>query len=378
VATQGFTVWLAANTSWYLFNFRRTLIERLLADGYRVVALAPLDDYSERLTALGIRHVPLQLNNAGMNPVKEGVSLFRLTILMARQSPSLLLSFTPKPNIYGCLAAGMTGIPVVANISGLGRAFIEGGWLTRVVSMLYRAGLRCARRVFFQNPDDLALFVARALVKENKTGLLPGSGVDVHRFTPGTKTSEDGPFVFLLVARLLRDKGVSEYVQAARQILRMGHSVEFRIVGFVDKQNPTSFTQDEVENWCAEGVIKYLGPSDDVIQHYREADCVVLPSYREGCPRSLLEAASMGIPLITTDVPGCRQVVEESVNGFLCKLRDPDDLARKMIKMLQLPAAERAGMGKAGREKMLKEFDEKIVLDRYMATVREFVGIRPS
>jgi glycosyltransferase involved in cell wall biosynthesis len=364
-------IWLTANTSWYLFNFRRTLIERLLAGGYRVVALAPLDEYSERLTALGARHVHLQLDNAGMNPVREAATLVRLVLLLACESPSLLLSFTPKPNIYGCLAAGINGVPVVANIAGLGRAFIVDGWLTRVVCALYRVSLRFANRIFFQNPEDMELFIHRKLARRRKVMLLPGSGVEVHRFLPKSERQESGPFIFLIVSRLLRDKGILEFVQAAQKLLRQNYAAEFRIVGFIDKQNPTSFNEHDIEDWKSGG-IKYLGQTDDVIQHYAEADCVVLPSYREGCPRSLLEAASMSIPLIATDVPGCRQVVEDNVNGFLCRLRDPDDLATKMIRMIQLSDIERTKMGRAGREKMLREFDERVVLDRYMAAVHEF------
>ena len=369
-------VWIAANTSWNLFNFRRALISRLVAEGYRVVALAPRDEYVERLEAMGVRHVHLELDNAGMNPLKEGLTVLRLVRLFRKELPSLLLSFTPKANIYGCLAAGRTGTPAIPNISGLGRAFIRGGWLAGVARRLYRGSLRHADQVYFQNAEDRQLFVEQGLVAEPKTQLLPGSGIDVDRFAPAADRGKRDRFAFLLVARLLRDKGVGEYVEAARLLKRENPSVEFQLLGFVDRQNPTSFTTDEIAGWEQEGIIKYLGSSDDVIRHYAGADCVVLPSYREGCPKTLLEAASMAIPIVATNVAGCRLVVEDGVNGFLCRPYDPQDLAGKMGAMLDLAPQARQQMGMAGRARMIREFDERIVTEEYMAAVRRFARNR--
>ena len=284
----------------------------------------------------------------------------------------MLLTYTPKVNIFSSMAAAWTGVPVVANISGLGTGFIRGGWLTALVKLLYRVALRHPRRVFFQNEEDRSQFVRDGLVSRERTVRLPGSGVDVQRFAPVAKVS-DGKFAFLFIGRLLADKGIREYVDAARTVRSEVPEVECRALGLIDRGNPTAVSVDEVRAWEAEGAIRYLGAVDDVIPHLAQADCVVLPSYREGCPRSLLEAASMGIPLIATDVPGCRQVVEDGVNGYLCRLSDSGDLARKMAMMIRLPDEERNRLGAAGRAKMLRDFDERIVLDHYLNAVREFM-----
>jgi glycosyltransferase involved in cell wall biosynthesis len=372
------SVWIVANTSWNLFNFRRALIARLLAEGYRVVALSPYDEYVGRLEEMGVRHLHLELNNAGLNPFREIATVRRVYELFRREKPGLLLSFTPKANIYACLAAGISGTPASPNVSGLGRAFIRGGWLSVVARILYWASFKSAVRVFFQNPEDSGLFIRQRLVDGSKVQLLPGSGVDVNRFSPRDRQTPRKAFVFLLVARLLRDKGIGEYVQAARLLKTKHPAVQFRLLGFVDPQNPTSFTMSDIDIWRREGVIDYLGTSDDVAPHYADSDCVVLPSYREGCPKTLLEAASMGKPLVATDVPGCRWVVNDGINGLLCRPYDASDLADKMSMILAMSPEELGRMGTAGREKMLREFDERVVLDEYMRTVREFANMQPQ
>lgn len=369
----GSSVWIVANTTWYVFNFRSRLIQELAKAGYAVTVLSPADEYVDRVRALGVRHFHLEMDNAGTNPIRDAALLVRLIVLFRRERPGVLLTYTPKVNIFSSIAATWTNVPVIANISGLGTGFIRGGWLTALVKLLYRVALRYPRRVFFQNEEDRSQFVREGLVAQDKTERLPGSGVDVQRFTSVAKVDGE-KFVFLFIGRLLSDKGIREYVEAARAVRSGARDVECRVLGFIDNGNPTAVSTDEVRAWEAEGAIRYLGSVDDVIPHLAKANCVVLPSYREGCPRSLLEAASMSIPLIATDVPGCRQVVEDGVNGFLCRPYDPVDLAEKMKRMFCLSVFERSQMGAAGHIKMLNEFDEKIVLDQYMKAVREFAG----
>jgi glycosyltransferase involved in cell wall biosynthesis len=365
-------IWLVSNTSWYLFNFRARLISDLLSQGFSVIALSPRDEYSHKLSELGARHVHIDIDSGGSNPLRDGLLLTRVTYRLVTASPAALLTFTPKPNIYCGLAARLLGIPAVANVSGLGRAFIDGGWLQVLVKSLYKISLRKARRVFFQNPDDLAFFVGSRIVQQQQVVLLPGSGVDVHRFRPIEPPRHRAKFRFLFVGRLLRDKGVGEFVNAARAVRHRNPEVECCIAGFVDARNPTAFSRADVQAWEQEGVIKYLGVSDEMTGIYAQVDCVVLPSYREGCPRALLEAASMAIPVIATDVPGCRSVVMDQVSGYLCRSRDAADLADKMEKMLHLPRDARAAMGAAGRQRMVREFDEQTVLDQYVAAVKAF------
>lgn len=361
---------LVANTSWYLFNFRSRLISALIAQGLSVTVLAPKDEYVSRLGALRVQHAHLDLDNASTNPIRELVTLARLIALLRRKRPMLILTYTPKVNIYVALTARLLGIPVVANVSGLGSGFISGGLLRSIMLGLYRVALSHPHKVFFQNQDDRTDFIQANLVSSHKTGLLPGSGVDLDRFAPSQKISKSG-FAFLLVARLLWDKGVGEFVEAARQLKSRYMEVEFCLLGFLDVQNPSAVFRTKVEQWESEGVVKYLGSTDDVRPYYMEADCVVLPSYREGMPRTLLEASAMARPIITTDVPGCRDAVDDGKTGFLCKARDAVDLAKKMESMILLTPEQRAEMGKAGRAKMELEFDERIVIDQYLEVIKE-------
>jgi glycosyltransferase involved in cell wall biosynthesis len=373
---------ICINTAWNLLNFRSGLIRALVAEGYEVVAVAPDDVHSARLSELGCRFVELPMDNQGTHPLLDLWLFIRFWLLLRRERPDVFLGYTVKPNIYGSLAAGLLGITVVNNIAGLGAVFIKGGWLARLVRGLYRLALRRSAKVFFQNRDDRALFVDAGLVKPEQTDLLPGSGIDLTRFSANEKSSMPSdkdfgrPFRFLLVARMLRDKGVVEYVAAAKQIRALWPNVEFGLLGFLDVQNPAAISTEEMNAWVAEGDVRYLGVSDDVRLEIAQADCIVLPSYREGTPRTLLEAAAMAKPIITTDAVGCREVVDDGVNGYLCQVRDANDLAAKMHSMLGLSVAERAAMGQAGRKKMELQFDEKIVIDKYLQVVGELNGKR--
>ncbi len=351
----GPVILMVSNTTWYIYNFRGRLISALIEAGYEVIAFSPRDSYVSRVEALGARHVHLELDNAGTNPVRDLAAVAGMIAVLRRERPEVLLTYTPKVNIYISLAARIVGIPVIANVSGLGRAFITGGWLKAVARLLYRAALRHPSLIFFQNEEDRAEFVKAGLVTFEKTKRLPGSGVNVDRFCPRARDDGEQSFVFLLAARLLWDKGVGEFVEAARRLKCELPNAEFRLMGFLDVLNPSAISREQVEQWTAEGVVRYMGVTDDMPAAYAGADCVVLPSYREGMPRTLLEAASMGLPIITTDTTGCRDTVEDGVTGFLCQLKDAHDLADKMRRMLMLSDEKRIAMGCAGREKMLRE-----------------------
>jgi glycosyltransferase involved in cell wall biosynthesis len=391
-------VMIALNLAWNLVNFRAGLIRALVAAGYEVVAVAPPDEYAPQLAALGCRFVPLPMDNQGTHPGRDLLLLGRFVRLLRRERPAVFLGYTVKPNVYGSLAAHALGIPVVNNIAGLGAVFIRDSVVTRVVRGLYRLALGRSRRVFFQNDEDLRLFVEGGLVRPEVTGRVPGSGIDLGRFAPvglpwggaqgGAALSPDpaparergesggGGIRFLLIARMLWDKGVGEYVEAARRVKRRYPDVEFGLLGFLDVKNPAAISREQMDAWVAEGVVNYLGVSDDVREQIAEADCVVLPSYREGTPRTLLEAAAMARPLIATDAVGCREVVEDGVNGYLCRVKDADDLAKKMERMIGLSDDERTEMGRRGREKVEREFDERFVIEAYLKAIREVCGAR--
>jgi glycosyltransferase involved in cell wall biosynthesis len=370
-------VMIALNTAWNLVNFRSNLIRSLVSQGYEVVAVAPTDEYAEHLSALGCRYVPLLMDNKGTNPARDLLLCVRFWLLLWRERPQVFLGYTVKPNIYGSFAAHIMGIAVVNNIAGLGAVFIKNNWVTSLVRGLYRLALSRSKKVFFQNQDDRHLFVSEGLVSSEKTDCLPGSGVDLIRFSPQLPflntskelMTEHQSMTFLLVARMLWDKGVGEYVEAARILKRRHVNARFCLLGFLDVDNPASISRVQMDAWVAEGVIEYLGEAADIRPYLVDADCIVLPSYREGVPRSLLEAAAMARPIVTTNVPGCRNVVEHGVNGFLCEPQDASDLSDKLEQMRGLTPDARLEMGRQGRLKVEREFDERIVINAYLETI---------
>jgi glycosyltransferase involved in cell wall biosynthesis len=373
----GKTIAISINASWNIVNFRSGLVGALRGAGYRVVALSPPDAWAPRLEGIGAEHVAVPMDSAGVSPARDLALLVRYRRELKRLRPAAFLGYTAKPNIWGSLAAQSLGIPVINNVSGLGTAFIRQGLLTRIVTSLYRAAFRRSATVFFQNGEDRDLFVSRRIVAPDKAALLPGSGIDLERFAPRPREGGGGGrFAFLMVARLLWDKGVREYVEAARLVRAKFPEARFRLLGFLDAVNRTAVPRAEVDAWVAEGLIDYLGDAEDVRPFLADADCVVLPSYREGLPRVLLEAAAMGRPLIASDVPGCRHVAEEGVNGFLCAARDAGSLAGAMTRMLRLSAGERAAMGEAARARVEAEFDERLVVRRYLEAIEAALNPR--
>ena len=302
------------------------------------------------------------------------IKLFmRLYGLFRNERPQIILLYAIKANIYGSLAANLHGIPVVNNITGLGYAFIKNSWITTLVSVLYKIALAKSTKVYFQNADDLKLFINKKLVNRNITDLLPGSGVDLDWFNcenMPTYIRQKNTFIFLMIARMLWDKGVGEYVEAAKIIKKNHPDVEFLITGFWDSNNPSAIDLKIINEWVDSGIINYLGSSDDVRIQIQTANCVVLPSYREGTPRSLLEAAAMQRPLITTNTIGCKDVVDHGINGLLCRVADAKDLANQMTIMLGANEAKRLKMGKNGRLKIKNKYDEKIVIKKYTNLIK--------
>jgi glycosyltransferase involved in cell wall biosynthesis len=364
------------NTSWNIWNFRRGLVKALQAAGHEVLAIAPPDAYSARLESeLGCRYVPVLMENKGTNPIKDAQLTRRFLAIYKRERPDVVLHFTIKPNIYGTLAAKLAGVASINNVSGLGTVFLIENLVSKVARGLYRFAFRFPHKVFFQNNDDRELFIRYGLIRPTRTGLVPGSGVDLVRFRPqpSPKRAADAPFIFLMVARVLYEKGIVEYFEAARQLRATlgADKVRVQLLGGLDEAGGVGVPRATFEQWLTEGTIEHLGTSDNVAEHLHRADCVVLPSYREGTPKTLLEAAACGKPLVTTDVPGCRETVEHGRNGYLCQVRDAADLAAKLLQMAQLPPERLAAMGAASRELAEEKFDEQLVLREYLTAVAE-------
>ncbi len=358
---------LVANSAWSVYNFRMDLILHLLAN-YEILIISPEDDFSEELKKAGCSFLNIHFNNRSENPLRD-FALFRsLERIYRLEKPDFIFHYVIKPNIYGTLAADRCGIESIAVITGLGYAFDRNNWLNRVVSFLYRRALKKAREVWFLNQEDAALFTDRKLADPEKIKILPGEGINTAHFFPVSNkpVARSKAFQFLMGTRLLRTKGVGLYVEAAR-ILRSRHrDIRFELIGFFEKNHPDSISESELRNWEKKGIIHYGGFARDVRPFLRQADCFVFPSYyHEGIPRCLLEASAMEVPIITSRNTGCREVVEEGINGFLCALQDATDLAKRMEEMMGLSNGRRAEMGRAGRALVTTKFGIEIILKEY-------------
>lgn len=367
---------LFANTDWYLWNFRRSLAVALRDAGHDVLLISPDGPYGARLSEIGLRWQPLPMDRRSLNPAREALLLLHLVRLLRRERPDVVHGFTIKSAVYGSLAARLAGVPGRVNaVAGMGYVFISNSSKARLLRPVVRSLLKLAlggrnARLILQNPDDVALFEQAGLVEPTHIRLIPGSGVDCSRFTPdGLRVSTDRMRV-LLPARLLWDKGLAEYVGAARILQREGRAIDFLLAGDPDPGNPAAVPESVVRGWVAEGVLQWLGHVDDMPSLLRGVDIVALPSYREGLPKGLIEAAASGCALIATDVPGCREVVEHEVDGLRVPVRDGAALARAIARLQDDPTL-RQRLADAGRRKALERFDEAIVLRDTLAVYRE-------
>ncbi len=368
-------VLLTGNTTFKLANFREGLIRRVLADGHRVTVVAPPDEYVEKIQALGCDFVPLQIDRNGTSPISEARLLFSIFKVIRRAGPDVVFSYTIKNNIYSGIACRGLGIPFVPNVTGLGPMFNATGLLNRTVQALYRVAFGKARAVFFQNSSDVMLFTGSRLVSKDRVRLLPGSGVDLNRFAASTLPESGEGIRFLLVARLLWDKGVGVYADASRKVRETFPQVRFQLLGPLDPDSKSGISRAQLDEWISEGVVDYLGSTQDVLPFLQAANCLVLPSYyREGTPRSLLEAGAVGRPIITTDMPGCRDVVVEHESGFLVAPRDADQLAAACEAFLKLSPEEQRAMGAASRRHIAQNYDEEIVIRAYLGLLAELPG----
>ena len=367
------TIAIVINTSWNVYNFRLNLLKALQSQGHKIVVIAPRDAYTEKLIEEGFDFQDLSLDNDSTNTIRELGLFYNLLRIFYKVKPDVILQYTIKPNIYGTLAASFLQIPTINNISGLGTVFLSNNLSSLVARGLYWLTQRLAYRVFFQNYDDMEIFVKYFFIRRSKAMRIPGSGIDTKKFKPMPSESTD--LTFLFIGRLLKDKGIEEYIEAIQIVKKRYPDVKFQIVGSLYKKNPTATKSSELEKWVNDKLVEYLGHTDDIKIPISKSSCIVLPSYREGLSRALLEAASMAKPIITTNVPGCKDVVEDGVNGYLCEVKNAIDLADKMIRMIELDAPEREKMGIKGRQKTISEFSEEIIINKYANIID---NIRPK
>ena len=363
------------NSSWNAVNFRSNLIKRMVEEGHQVEILANHDEYSSSLQKLGCSYEEIKFRSSSLNPYSELKLFFTIMLKMKAANPDFIFTFTIKPNIYGSLGARILKIKAINNIAGLGIAHSH-GLLRNFVKYLYKFSLARTYKCFFQNISDLTYFVDKGIVPKSKTGLLPGSGVDLEKFSVTeavTRHRNASPnFNFVLSGRMLWSKGIREYVLAAELIKSEFDHVNFWLVGFANVDNKDAIKLSDIMEWDSVGPITYKGSTDDIKSILELAHCFVLPTYYpEGTPKSLLEASAMQLPMITTDTPGCRDVVIDGVTGYLCKPKDHEDLYAKMKAILDLSKAERSNMGCLARNLMKTTFDDKLVSDQYVHQINE-------
>lgn len=361
---------IVINTSWNIFNFRKGLIHALIQDGHELFAVAPQDDYSPMLTELGVKYIPIEMNAKGMNPMKDFLLMRNLRSCYKQYDLDFVLHFTIKPNLYGSWACRNIYTQAINNVSGLGTTFIRENWLSTLVKHLYKYSFRFSSKVFFQNSEDLYLFKENSLVSSDKVGLLPGSGIDFRKISYRPKIWDDNNINILFPARLLIDKGVNEFLEASKRVKeKYGSRVNFFICGKPEENPKLGLGQDLIDHVVKQQDVVFLGHVDNLSEKMKQMDCVVLPSYREGTPRVLLEASCAGVFMITTNVPGCREVVSHETNGLLCNVKDANSLYNCMIQFVEMSDSSRLTMRNTARAMVEEKFDEKIVINEYRKAI---------
>jgi glycosyltransferase involved in cell wall biosynthesis len=357
-----------------IYSIRHDLV-KAIADLYEVTVLTEVDDsFKNGDLEQVVRFI--DVGKSVMNPITAIQYQKRLRKALEEINPDVVLTFTIRPAIYGNMVTRKLKLPTISTITGTGPLFESNSLSYRIARMLYKFVLKKTKFVFFPNYDDLEAFIKVGYITREQAKRVPGSGINYEKFSPQPSGRTDGNFIFLYISRLLKDKGVMEYVEAASIVKEQIPSAEFHIVGPLWGGNKKSLTvtADELKGWIDKKWIVYHDKQKDVRPFIANSDCVVMPSYREGMNNVLLEAASMAKPLITTNVTGCRDIVDDGVNGLLCRVRDGKDLAEKMKQMISLSISQRESMGQKGREKMIREFDKKLVIKIYLQAIEEVIN----
>lgn len=369
---------LVSNSTWYTYNFRLGLLKRLKELGFQVVVIAPRDHYSTKLIAEGFGFHHFKLSIYSKNPFKELQAAKQLKQIYGQYQLDFIFHYTAKPNVYGTLAAWMSGIPSIAVTTGLGLLrdpkAKKSAWILR---QLYRFVGFFSKEIWFLNEDDLRYFRKYKLLSLAKPSILPSEGVNIQWYKPVDKyrLSSQNKIKFLFAGRIVQSKGARLFYEVARKVKEKRKDVEFQMVGFVVPEHPDGISYQEIQQWKKSGIVSYLGEAEDIRPFIEDADCVVLPSYfGEGVPRVLLEAASMAKPIITTDFVGCKEVVEHGVNGLLCKVRDVYSLQDQIEFFCTLGIDEKYQMGMAGRKKVILEFDEEIIIKHYLEAIYKYLA----
>ncbi len=360
---------LVANSTWNIYNFRLNIIRKLISEGHQLVVIAPVDEYLEYKEKFpDVKHIPMKtMGRDSTNPFRDFLLFVELYRKYKWLKPDLILHYTNKPNIYGGLAAKLLGISSVAFVTGLGYSFIHKGFLNFIVRKLYRLSGKTHKKFIFENEDDLRLFIDEKIVKNQKAVSVKGCGVDTSYYLPYPNGIAKDKITFTFIGRLLYDKGIREFMDAAKITKKKYPISSFEVIGEFDTNNPSNIDKEYFVDWVDSGIIDYKGFVRDIRPVLRQTDCVVLPSYREGMPRTILEGMSMGKAIITTDVPGCRETVENNINGYIVPSKDVHALANAFEKMILLPYKQRKRMGEAGRKMAEEFFDDKLIAENIVS-----------
>lgn len=356
---------------------RKKLISELIKNGYTITILSTGSERDFLLASeYGFNVIDVKTSNTNIVDIFRYIRNIRKAL--KKSNADICLTFTMRPAIWGNIITRVLGIPTITNITGIGPLSESTSLTYKIARTLYKFVLKKTAKVFFQNRDDLEVFLKNKFISIDRTELIPGSGVDYDYYHPQEKTTATSKFAFLYIGRLIKDKGIVEYVEAARILKQSYPDVEVQALGPYYSQNlkENIITERDILHWVEEGSIKYLGASYDVRSFIANADCIVLPSYREGMSNVLLEAASMEKPAIATNTTGCRDIIEDGVTGYLCEPRNVNSLVEKMKLMLQISAEERNQMGKIARDKIKKSFGKQIVVNAYLKAIDEILSAR--
>ena len=364
---------LVGNTAWSMYNFRGNLMRFLIGEGFKVTVIAPSDSvFEEKIRQTGAQFVSVEMKAKSTNPYTDMMLYLKLRRTLRKLKPDFAFFYTIKPNIYGGMAAQRLGIPYIAVTTGLGYTFTVDNIVSKISRILYKISFKGARQVWFLNNDDKQDFLKYKLTTENKTFILNSEGVDSVRFAMAPQPKD---ISFILIARMLWDKGVGVYVDSARILKKEYPHVRFKLLGFLNSENPQAINDVQMRQWVQEGTVDYLGVTQDVVPYLNTSTAIVLPSfYREGVPMTLLEGASTGRIVVTTDNTGCRETVDDGKTGFLCKVKDVQSLTECMRKIVLMTPEERTAMGLAARKKIETEFDEKLIFKHYLKTLNHYLS----
>jgi len=361
-----------SNSSWNIYNFRLNLIKELISKKFDISIICPDNIYFNKLNSYNLNLTKIKLDNKGINLFKDLIFFVSLYKKIKNEKPDLILSYTVKPNIYGSLIARILKIKIINNVTGLGTAFINNSFLKIFAIIIYKISFIKSNLVFFHNLQDLNYFVKLGIVKLNNAKTLPGSGVDVSYYNYNLLIKKKH-IEFLYIGRILIDKGFKELINAITILKEQYPNIILNVVGPLQSENRSSIPKDLINKWLNSNIFNYLGFFDDIREKIISSDCVVLPSYKEGMPRSILEAAAIGRAIVTTDIPGCNAIVDDGVNGYLCKPKDIKSLRIALEKFIILSYEEKKIMGIKSREKALKYFDESKVISISLKEIQSLI-----